>query len=159
MFTKGIKLENFTNKKKISKIKLSLKDTLRENNEIIKSLQPNTSHPKFIVIMPDPIILMSFRFWDGYGSRMVELPSAREAAAAPRGQARYYPAQRALSPAPPTWHLRVSAPTALREALAAPALRCPRHALPGRSRLRREPLPARHATEAGTSQTRSRRHA
>ena len=41
MFTKGIKLENFTNKKKLSKIKLSLKDTLRENNEIIKSLQPN----------------------------------------------------------------------------------------------------------------------
>ena len=41
MFTKGIKLENFTNKKKLSKIKLSLKDTLRENNEIIKSLQSN----------------------------------------------------------------------------------------------------------------------
>ena len=41
MFTKGIKLENFTNKKKLSKIKLSLKDTLRENNEIIKSLKPN----------------------------------------------------------------------------------------------------------------------
>ena len=41
MLTKGIKLENFNNKKKLSKIKLFLKDILRENNEIIKSLQPN----------------------------------------------------------------------------------------------------------------------
>ena len=41
MLTKGIKLENFNNKKKLSKIKLFLNDILRENNEIIKSLQPN----------------------------------------------------------------------------------------------------------------------
>ena len=41
MLTKGIKLENFNKKKNTNKIQNYLKDLLKNDNEIIKSLQSN----------------------------------------------------------------------------------------------------------------------
>ena len=40
MLTRSIYLENFDKKKKLIKIQKYLKDTLKKNNEIIKSLKP-----------------------------------------------------------------------------------------------------------------------